>query len=160
MKFRIDELGLEIAADPDHWPFIVFTSNSEREFPDAFLRRCVFHWINFPAEERLRRIVTLHSIFDGNPLGADSPLLRTSVRMFRALRTLDLTKKPATAELIAFVNALLQSGKGSGEAPVSTDAVVDRALGIMIKTRADQESCRKLLASPDWEKAVPREDTA
>ena len=58
MRFRIDETGEEIAAGQR--PFVVITCNNEKELPDAFLRRCIFHYIDFPDRELMARIVRVH----------------------------------------------------------------------------------------------------
>jgi MoxR-like ATPase len=58
MRFRVTETGDEVAAK--HRPVVVITSNNEKELPDAFLRRCVFHFIDFPDAELMRRIVAVH----------------------------------------------------------------------------------------------------
>ncbi|MEI9928627.1 MAG: hypothetical protein WDN44_14170 [Sphingomonas sp.] len=56
LSFRIAELDLTVRASPDAWPVLLITSNSERSLPDAFLRRCIFHWIDFPGDTRLQKI--------------------------------------------------------------------------------------------------------
>lgn len=87
-------------------PFIVITSNVERQLPDAFLRRCVFYHIPFPDEAQLRRIVLDH-VCD-LPGGMDRLLLDGALEIFHALREWKpkLTKRPATAELLAWLLVL------------------------------------------------------
>src|SRR6185436_5278760 len=58
MRFQIAETGAEISARER--PFVVITSNNEKELPDAFLRRCIFHFIEFPSPEQMRQIVRVH----------------------------------------------------------------------------------------------------
>ena len=58
MRFRINETDQEIAAT--HRPVVIITSNNEKELPDAFLRRCIFHYIEFPDRELMTRIVRVH----------------------------------------------------------------------------------------------------
>ena len=85
-------------------PLVVITSNVERQLPDAFLRRCVFFYIPFPSDERLKEIL-VHRFGDAAP----APLRNNAVALLMELRrdALGLTKKPATAELIDWVTVLL-----------------------------------------------------
>jgi MoxR-like ATPase len=103
MSFFIPETNRRV--DAVHRPIVVITSNSEKELPDAFLRRCVFHYIEFPNPELMTRIVGVH--FDDLP-GA---LLRSSLDAFYRLREIDgLRKRPSTSELIDWIAALLAHG--------------------------------------------------
>ena len=103
MKFRIDETGKEIAAVER--PIVLITSNAEKELPDAFLRRCVFHYIEFPDEAMMERIVRVHVP------GLDKRLLDLAMQSFYWLRDLPgLQKKPSTSELIDWVQALARGG--------------------------------------------------
>ena len=86
-------------------PIIMLTSNNEKELPDAFLRRCVFHFIDFPEEELMRRIVGVH-----HP-DLDANLLRQALSVFYELRKLTrLRKRPSTSELIDWIAALRAAG--------------------------------------------------
>ncbi len=103
MRFRIDETGDEIAASQR--PFVVITSNNEKELPDAFLRRCVFHYIDFPDRELMARIVRVH-----HP-DVETAVLDQCLELFYGLRELPkLRKRPSTSELIDWVCALRASG--------------------------------------------------
>src|SRR4030066_170174 len=85
-------------------PITVITSNAEKELPDAFLRRCIFHFIEFPAPEMMEEIVKVHfpDIKDG--------LLNEAIKTFYSLREVDeFRKKPSTSELIDWIRALLAS---------------------------------------------------
>ena len=83
-------------------PIVVITSNNEKELPDAFLRRCFFHYIRFPDEETLRQIVEVHYP------GLKQDLLREALAAFFQLReTPGLRKKPSTSELLDWLKLLL-----------------------------------------------------
>jgi MoxR-like ATPase len=103
MRFRIDETGREIAAVER--PIVVITSNNEKELPDAFLRRCVFHYIQFPDRALMTEIVRVH-----HPDITDR-VLDNALEMFFGLRaTPRLRKKPSTSELIDWICALKKAG--------------------------------------------------
>jgi len=83
-------------------PIVIITSNNEKELPDAFLRRCFFHYIRFPDEETLRSIVDVHFP------GLKQDLLREALAAFFQLReTPGLRKKPSTSELLDWLKLLL-----------------------------------------------------
>ena len=103
MRFRISETGDEVAATQR--PVVVITSNNEKELPDAFLRRCVFHFIEFPDSELMRRIVGVH-----HP-GLDEALVEQALKVFYELRNFTrLRKRPSTSELIDWIAVLKESG--------------------------------------------------
>ncbi|OVE81925.1 ATP-binding protein, partial [bacterium K02(2017)] len=103
MSFFIDETQQTIKAKQR--PIVIITSNAEKELPDAFLRRCLFHYIEFPSPELMTDIVGVH--FDK----LDQELLKQSLAKFYWIREQDaLRKKPATSELIDWVKALIQGG--------------------------------------------------
>jgi MoxR-like ATPase len=103
MRFTIVETGDEIAARER--PVVIITSNNEKELPDAFLRRCIFHYIEFPDPALMRRIVAVH-----HP-NLDATLLDQVLIKFYWLREQsELRKKPSTAELIDWIAALLRAG--------------------------------------------------
>jgi len=131
MRFRIDETGREIAAAER--PIVVITSNNEKELPDAFLRRCVFHYIQFPSRELMAEIVRVH-----HPDITDR-VLDNALEMFFGLRaTPRLRKKPSTSELIDWICALKKAGvdlaRVSGGIPF---------LGTLLKTEQDVETFSK-----------------
>ncbi len=103
MSFYIPEIRETITAI--HRPIVIITSNAEKELPDAFLRRCVFYYIEFPAPEAMEEIVRVH--FPDIQGG----LLREALKTFYMLREVeDFRKKPSTAELIDWINALIAGG--------------------------------------------------
>ena len=131
MKFRIDETGKEIAAIER--PIVVITSNNEKELPDAFLRRCVFHYIQFPNRELMTEIVRVH-----HPDITDR-VLDNALEVFFGLRsTPRLRKKPSTSELIDWICALKKAGvdlaRVSGGIPF---------LGTLLKTEQDVDLVSK-----------------
>jgi len=99
MRFTITETGETIAAR--HRPVVIITSNAEKELPDAFLRRCVFHFIDFPTTDLMARIVDVH-----HP-DLDDVLLNQALAAFYAVREMDrIRKKPSTSELIDWIAML------------------------------------------------------
>jgi MoxR-like ATPase len=103
MSFTIPETGRTITAKQR--PVVVITSNNEKELPDAFLRRCVFHFIEFPDRELMRQIVRVH-----HP-DVEEKLLASAIEAFYRLRDVDgLRKPPSTSELIDWLSALRHSG--------------------------------------------------
>ena len=103
MRFTVMETGDEVIAKER--PLVIITSNNEKELPDAFLRRCVFHFIEFPEPEMMKKIVDVH-----HP-NVDTTLLDQVLIKFYWLRGQpDLRKKPSTSELIDWIAALLRSG--------------------------------------------------
>ncbi len=100
MEFYVYELGDTIKAK--HRPVVVITSNNEKELPDAFLRRCFFHYINFPDRETMQRIVEVH-----HP-DIKSELVKEAMEIFFDVRKVPgLKKKPSTSELIDWLKLLM-----------------------------------------------------
>jgi MoxR-like ATPase len=103
MRFTIIETAEEVAARER--PIVVITSNNEKELPDAFLRRCIFYYIEFPDPALMRKIIAVHHPH------LDAKLLDQVLVKFYWLREQnDLRKKPSTAELVDWITALLRSG--------------------------------------------------
>ena len=108
MRFRITETNDEVVAQER--PVVIITSNNEKELPDAFLRRCVFHFIDFPDQELMRRIVQVH-----HP-ALDAHLTEQALKVFYELRSMTrLRKRPSTSELVDWIAVLEDAGVG-GEA--------------------------------------------
>ncbi|MEO1639344.1 MAG: MoxR family ATPase [Pseudomonadota bacterium] len=100
MEFHVYETGETITAT--HRPIVIITSNNEKELPDAFLRRCFFHYIRFPEIETLRKIVEVH-----HP-GIKESLLTAALTQFYEVReTAGLKKKPSTSEVLDWLKLLL-----------------------------------------------------
>ncbi|HEV7352280.1 MAG TPA: MoxR family ATPase [Brevundimonas sp.] len=100
MEFFVQETGETIRAE--RRPVVVITSNNEKELPDAFLRRCFFHYIRFPDEETMRSIIEVHFP------GIKPRLVSEALKTFYELRdTPGLKKKPSTSELLDWLKLLL-----------------------------------------------------
>jgi MoxR-like ATPase len=105
MRFVVGETGDEIVARER--PVVIITSNNEKELPDAFLRRCVFHFIDFPDQDLMKRIVRVH-----HPKIEDE-LVDQAVVAFYELRELPrLRKRPSTSELVDWIAVLKRAGIG------------------------------------------------
>ncbi|MFM7735371.1 MAG: AAA family ATPase [Alphaproteobacteria bacterium] len=128
MRFTIMETGEEVAARER--PVVLITSNNEKELPDAFLRRCIFHFIEFPGREMMKQIVDVHH------KNLDAKLLDQVLIKFYWLREQnELRKKPSTSELVDWIAALLRSG-------VTIDQVESHIpfLGALLKKEQDVEA--------------------
>ncbi len=100
MEFFVYETNETVQAK--HRPIIIITSNNEKELPDAFLRRCFFHFINFPDRETMKQIVDVH-----HP-DAKQELVREALEVFFDIRAIPgLKKKPSTSELIDWLKLLM-----------------------------------------------------
>ncbi len=125
MSFYIPELDEEVVAK--HRPIVVITSNSEKELPDAFLRRCIFYYIEFPDEEMMERIVRVHYP------DIENKLLREALKRFYWIREVDgLRKKPSTSELLDWIKALMIGG-------ISAERITSEIpfLGTLLKNEQD-----------------------
>jgi MoxR-like ATPase len=100
MEFYVYETQQLVQAR--HRPIIIITSNNEKELPDAFLRRCFFHYIRFPDEETMRRIVDVHF-----PRLKPALLSEALTAFFRIRETPGLKKKPSTSELLDWIKLLV-----------------------------------------------------
>ena len=103
MRFSVMETGDEIQAKER--PMVIITSNNEKELPDAFLRRCVFHFIDFPDVDQMREIIEVH-----HPEVEKRLLEQVLVKFYWLREQKDLRKRPSTAELIDWITALLRAG--------------------------------------------------
>src|SRR5205814_10534089 len=125
MRFVVSETGDEIVAKER--PIVVITSNAEKELPDAFLRRCVFHFIEFPDRELMARIVRVH-----HP-SLETQLLERALNSFYALRDEHgLRKRPSTSELIDWIAALRRAGLSTKDLDESLPF-----LGVLLKREQD-----------------------
>jgi MoxR-like ATPase len=142
--FRIREWGLrEVHAGKTLRPVVVITSNSEKQLPDAFLRRCIFYHLQAITRDRLeaittRRLAGLHV--------SSGALLEGALRLFEELRkpSVDLRKRPTTAEFLAFVAALVQDEAAAPARPL-TSLSARRVLSTLIKAPEDQDKAREVV---------------
>ena len=127
MEFHISETGRTIKAK--HRPYFIITSNNEKELPDAFLRRCLFYYIDFPDYESMQNIVKNHYP------DIEKDLLNRALDAFFVLRQEDeLKKKPSTSEFIDWIQILLHQG-----AKLEKNLQKDKMpfLGALIKNEED-----------------------
>ena len=127
MEFYINETKETVKTK--HRPIVIITSNAEKELPDAFLRRCIFHYIEFPNEEKMADIIRVHY---GD---IDSKLMTKALEAFYKIRGMkDLQKRPSTSELLDWIQALMISG-------VSIDNLYEDMpfLGVLLKKNQDMD---------------------
>ena len=133
MEFYIHETKRTVKAK--HRPIVIITSNAEKELPDAFLRRCIFHYIDFPDEALMEEIVRTHYP------DVEANLLRNAMDVFYGIRALrDIRKKPSTSELIDWINALQIGGISADEIRAKLPFV-----GVVVKKDEDLETVRQKL---------------
>jgi MoxR-like ATPase len=149
MRFTVIETGDEIVAKER--PVVIITSNNEKELPDAFLRRCIFHYIEFPDAPLMKRIVDVH-----HP-NLDATLLDQVLIKFYWLREQsDLRKKPSTSELIDWISALLRAGITQDQLEAHIPFV-----GALLKKEQDAEALQRFDAKSgryptSWKELGPR----
>ena len=131
MSFYIPETKETIEAK--HRPIVIITSNAEKELPDAFLRRCIFHFIEFPDAESMQEIVKVHFP------DVEKKLLDRAMETFYWIRMLDdIQKKPSTSELLDWLQALAIGG-------IDPSHIVDEYpfLGVLLKKNQDIDTLLK-----------------
>jgi len=130
MEFYVYETGQTIAAK--HRPIVIITSNNEKELPDAFLRRCFFHYIRFPDVETLKQIVTVH-----HP-GIKESLLTTALTQFFELREQPgLKKKPSTSEVLDWLKLLLAEDLTAEDLKRDGSNALPKLHGALLKNEQD-----------------------
>jgi len=137
MSFYIPETRETIEAK--HRPIVVITSNAEKELPDAFLRRCIFHYIEFPEAEEMEKIVKVH-----HP-NLEKKLLEQAMETFYMLRSIPgIQKKPSTSELIDWLQALVVGG-------ISPSRIKQEIpfLGVLLKKNEDLDIILNQLHAKD-----------
>ena len=133
MEFYIHETKRTVKAKQR--PIVIITSNAEKELPDAFLRRCIFHYIDFPDEALMEEIVRTHYP------DVEDKLLKNAMTVFYNIRALrDIRKKPSTSELIDWINALQIGGISADEIRAKLPFV-----GVVVKKDEDLETVRQKL---------------
>jgi MoxR-like ATPase len=130
MEFFVYETGQTVAAR--HRPVVIITSNNEKELPDAFLRRCFFHYIRFPDMDTLKRIVEVH-----HP-GIKPRLLQAALEQFFELReTPGLKKKPSTSEVLDWLRLLLAEDLSPEDLKADQTTALPRLHGALLKNEQD-----------------------
>ncbi len=127
MEFYVHETKETVKAK--HRPIVIITSNAEKELPDAFLRRCIFHYIDFPGKELMEEIVRVHYP------NVEENLLKNAMDVFYMIRQIkDIRKKPSTSELIDWINALQIGG-------ITADKIKSELpfIGVIVKKDEDLE---------------------
>ena len=131
MEFYIPETRETVRARQR--PIVIITSNAEKELPDAFLRRCVFHYIEFPDQEQMERIVRVHLP------DIEEALVEQALEAFYRIRQMSqIKKKPSTSEIIDWLRALVHEG-------VDPKRVVKEVpyLGVLLKKNEDMDALRR-----------------
>ncbi len=137
MEFHVYETGETVRAV--HRPVVIITSNNEKELPDAFLRRCFFHYIRFPDPETLRAIVALHFP------GIKDALLTTALTQFYEIRdTPGLKKKPSTSEVLDWLKLLLAEDLAPEDLRRDAKSALPRLHGALLKTEQDVQLFERL----------------
>jgi MoxR-like ATPase len=126
MRFVITETGDEIVAKQR--PVVIITSNNEKELPDAFLRRCVFHFIDFPEPDLMKRIVRVH-----HPEVDDSVVDQAIAAFYDVRGVPRVRKRPSTSELIDWIAVLSKNGIGADRIRAELPFT-----GVLIKKEQDQ----------------------
>ena len=130
MEFYIHETKETVKAKQR--PIVIITSNAEKELPDAFLRRCIFHFIEFPGKELMEEIVKTHYP------DVEQNLLNAAMEVFYEIRGMrEVRKKPSTSELIDWINALQLGG-----IPVETIKKNLPFIGVVVKKDEDLEAVK------------------
>jgi MoxR-like ATPase len=138
MEFHVYETRQTIKAR--HRPLIIITSNNEKDLPDAFLRRCFFHYINFPDRATLQQIVAVHY-----PTIKED-LLKAALDTFFALRDAPgLKKKPSTSEFLDWLRLLLNESVSASDIEAATDSLPLMA-GALLKNEQDLTLLQRLAA--------------
>ncbi len=137
MEFHVYETGETIRAV--HRPVVIITSNNEKDLPDAFLRRCFFHYIRFPDAEMLAAIVRVHFP------GIKDRLLSAALSQFFALREMPgLKKRPSTSEALDWIRLLLAEDLSPEDLKGDATSALPRMYGALLKTEQDVQMFERL----------------
>ena len=130
MEFHVYETGETVKARQR--PIVIITSNNEKELPDAFLRRCFFHYIRFPDAETLARIVEVHYP------GIKQELVRNALAQFYQIRDVPgLRKKPSTSEALDWIRLLVSDDIDPADLRADVKTILPRLHGALLKNEQD-----------------------
>ena len=130
MEFHVYETGETIRAR--HRPVVIITSNNEKELPDAFLRRCFFHYIRFPDAATLARIVEVHYP------GIRQELLASALTRFYEIRDVPgLKKKPSTSEALDWIRLLVADDVDPADLSANAKSILPKLHGALLKNEQD-----------------------
>jgi MoxR-like ATPase len=139
MEFHVYETRATVKAR--HRPLVIITSNNEKDLPDAFLRRCFFHYIRFPDRDTLRSIVDVHFA----NLHAD--VLRAALDTFFALREAPgLKKKPSTSEFLDWLRLLIAEDATAEQIDAHAATSIPMMAGALLKNEQDLQLLERLAA--------------
>ncbi len=130
MEFHVYETGQTVAAR--HRPIVIITSNNEKELPDAFLRRCFFHYIRFPDMATLKAIVAVH-----HPGIREELLTVALTRFFEIRETPGLKKKPSTSEVLDWLKLLLAEDLSPEDLRADPKGALPKLHGALLKNEQD-----------------------
>ena len=137
MSFHVYETGQQIIAK--NRPIIIITSNNEKELPDAFLRRCFFHYIKFPDQETLAKIVEIHY-----PNIKKNLLNNALTQFFEIRETPGLKKKPSTSEVLDWLKLLLAEDINPTDLRNDPKNILPRLHGALLKNEQDVQLFERL----------------
>ena len=137
MAFYVYETGQTISAQQR--PVVIITSNNEKELPDAFLRRCFFHYIKFPDQETLRKIVKVHY-----PDIKDNLLSTALTQFFEIREQSGLKKKPSTSEVLDWLKLLLADDLKSEDLRRDNSSALPKLHGALLKNEQDVQLFERL----------------
>ena len=137
MEFFVYETQQTIKAK--HRPLIIITSNNEKELPDAFLRRCFFHYIQFPKNETMEEIIKVHFPDIKNKL------LKESLDVFYSIREVNgIKKKPSTSELLDWIKLLLIEDIDPDALKMDAGKAIPQLYGALLKNEQDVHMFERL----------------
>ena len=154
MYFRVPELdNRQLSANPGLLPIVILTSNSEKDLPPAFLRRCVFYNIPFPKKERMTALL-LERMGKLKEKGINRVFFDTAVDVFYRMRDKGFRKEPATAELLDWVAALHNMAPGLKNPLLEQPELAQKTLSSLIKNTADTRDATEILKS--WQESLKK----
>ncbi len=140
-RFYLREQDIRLEKGEEAEIVVIMTSNSEKNLPDAFLRRCAFFYIDFPKGERLRNIIKNHL---GDATSYTGDALQEFLDFFEEVRKASTRKKPATAELIGWLR-MLEAFEYLEQSESRKKEILLHNLSFLVKTQEDLEAAKKLI---------------